>query len=60
MSEIIATALKNMEKEEHEKQQQTLLARAVQWTYGDVTTGQWVNFNPFMNKVNFLNAFYQH
>ena len=57
MSELISTTLKNMEKEEHERQQQALLAKAVQWAHGD-ETGQWTKYGPSVNKVVFCNFFY--
>ena len=53
MSDKVATALKAVEKETFARQQETLLAKTVQWTYGD-ETGQWIKFNPFMNNVCFL------
>ena len=53
MSEIISSVLMNIEKEENELQTQTLLAKAVQWKYGD-ETGKWIKFDPTMNKVSCL------
>ena len=53
MSNKVATALKAVEKETIARQQETLLAKTVQWTYGD-ETGQWIKFNPFMNNVCFF------
>ena len=53
MSDIVAVELKNIEKEQHEKKEQTLLAKAIHWMYEDANN-KWLKFDPPINKVGRL------
>ena len=46
----MASELKVIEKDETEKKEEVLIAKAVQWSYED-DTETWVKFHPTINKV---------
>lgn len=50
MSDKVSSELMNIEKKEHEKKEELLVARAIQWMYED-EKGEWIKFDPSTNKV---------
>jgi len=50
MTEVVSAQLKNIEKGVVEKKEEELVALARQWEYED-DEGQWVKFDPSINKV---------
>ena len=50
LSDLVASELKVIEKDETEKKEEVLIAKAVQWSYED-DTETWVKFHPTINKV---------
>ena len=50
MSDIVSKELKNIEKKDHEKKEESLIAKAIQWMYED-DLGEWKKFDTGTNKV---------
>ena len=54
MSDYVISELKHLEKLDHEKKEEELIAKAIQWVHEDGAEN-WVQFDATINKVIIAN-----